>query len=724
CDIREQLKLTEGTESTLNSTLIPRLYIGFYYKKITDLKPDLKVLVVKPEPKHTVHTKPVPTTGHTLDQKYIEICDTSSDENIGLEIVAEYRRHNCDQSLTRHTTDGQCLPFAKSKVTVSVDIKTVTPAETLQAPIPMDTTVADDRLVEPTTGPPVHSITDPNNSDSAVGLAQMDADIDNSGDSDPMFGHFSDDSLSDDTFCETRFAALMDRTAAYCADFKPLIGAVSDTDSISNIPSTDPTLIDVKPLLTYPSLQTVGVNRNGDQEVAVESKMVQTMYEYKCDFKGCYAMFVTEEILEKHKHVHQNRCPYCQCERRVESERLPDDNRLKAIDVREPPIHADRHIPVPPNPTEELHVLSAEPLTEPLSQPVPDFQDEHTWYLDTNTVEEVAINEEIVGGNSGQELSAQLTAPADVVDSSDQLVSNTDSDSTIISDHNGEEVTKKSIPENIGPQRGRHLARGHYRRHKKRLPDDRSDDSNDSDTNSDFDGNSDHSYGLRRDVSKRMASKTSENNGSTVSVDNTSNAYAFYIFMYFKKLIHILLQNSVESADSFGGNTDTIPHKPTHSGGKQFVCDFNDCHKSFTTNSNLFQHKSYVHLNERKFKCNEKNCGKKFQCSSHLNSHKRIHSREKPFVCDFNDCHKSYKTNSDLLKHKNRVHLNERKFKSNEKNCGKKFNTNSDLNQHKRTHSGEKQFVCDFNDCKKSYKLKGDLKKHINSIHLNVMKKL
>ncbi|CAG2123394.1 unnamed protein product, partial [Medioppia subpectinata] len=91
----------------------------------SDLKLDIKVIVVKPEPKYTVDTKPVPpTTGHTLDNKYIEICDTSSDENSGLEIVAEYLRHNCGQSLTRHTADGQCLPLAESKVTVSSDIKT------------------------------------------------------------------------------------------------------------------------------------------------------------------------------------------------------------------------------------------------------------------------------------------------------------------------------------------------------------------------------------------------------------------------------------------------------------------------------------------------------------------------------------------------------------------------------------------------------------------------
>ncbi|CAG2113989.1 unnamed protein product [Medioppia subpectinata] len=102
----------------------------------SDLKPDLKVIVVKPEPKHTVDTKP-PITDHKSDEKYIEICDTSSDENIGLEIVAEYRRHNCGQSLTGDKADGQCLPLAESKVTVSFDIKTmcetVTPAETPSA---------------------------------------------------------------------------------------------------------------------------------------------------------------------------------------------------------------------------------------------------------------------------------------------------------------------------------------------------------------------------------------------------------------------------------------------------------------------------------------------------------------------------------------------------------------------------------------------------------------
>ncbi|CAG2113915.1 unnamed protein product [Medioppia subpectinata] len=93
----------------------------------SDLKPDFKPelkLIVKPELKYTVDTKPVPaTTGHTIDQKYIEISDTSSDENSGLEIVAEYRRDNCGQSLTRHAADGQCQPLADTKVAISSDIK-------------------------------------------------------------------------------------------------------------------------------------------------------------------------------------------------------------------------------------------------------------------------------------------------------------------------------------------------------------------------------------------------------------------------------------------------------------------------------------------------------------------------------------------------------------------------------------------------------------------------
>ncbi|CAG2115702.1 unnamed protein product, partial [Medioppia subpectinata] len=131
---------------------------------------------------------------------------------------------------------------------------------------------------------------------------------------------------------------------------------------------------------------------------------------------------------------------------------------------------------------------------------------------------------------------------------------------------------------------------------------------------------------------------------------------------------------------------------------QRFICDFNECHKSFNTKSNLIQHKSCVHLNEKKFKCNKKNCGKKFSSKSNLIVHKRIHSGEKPFVCHFNDCNKSFIRKAHLKGHLTKFY---------------------NLIVHKRIHSGETLFYCHFNDCTKSFTQKSHLKDHIKR-HMNI----
>ncbi|KAJ3232318.1 hypothetical protein HDU81_003059 [Chytriomyces hyalinus] len=49
---------------------------------------------------------------------------------------------------------------------------------------------------------------------------------------------------------------------------------------------------------------------------------------------------------------------------------------------------------------------------------------------------------------------------------------------------------------------------------------------------------------------------------------------------------------------------------------------------------------------ERKYKCRE--CGNGFKTTSGLRHHSYTHSKERPFVCNFEDCQKSYTTNNRL----------------------------------------------------------------------------
>ncbi|CAG2112880.1 unnamed protein product, partial [Medioppia subpectinata] len=132
-----------------------------------------------------------------------------------------------------------------------------------------------------------------------------------------------------------------------------------------------------------------------------------------------------------------------------------------------------------------------------------------------------------------------------------------------------------------------------------------------------------------------------------------------------------------------------------------FICDFKECNKSFSTKSNLVQHKSCVHLNKRKFKCNEENCGKKFQTKQCLIHHKRIHSGEKPFVCYFNDCKKYFRTKYELTIHMRR-HLNIKLHKCIHNNCNQRYKRWAHLNRHKNSIHSNVRFICDFNECHKN----------------------
>ncbi|CAG2103194.1 unnamed protein product, partial [Medioppia subpectinata] len=163
----------------------------------------------------------------------------------------------------------------------------------------------------------------------------------------------------------------------------------------------------------------------------------------------------------------------------------------------------------------------------------------------------------------------------------------------------------------------------------------------------------------------------------------------------------------------FVTNSNLIRHKNSIHSNVRFICDFNECHKSFSRKGDLFQHKSCVHLNEWKFKCNEKNCGKIFTTNQTLILHKRIHSGEKPFICDINDCNKSFTDKNNLFRHKSCVHLNESKFKCNEENCGKSFRQKSNLKEHMRRHLNIKLHKCIHNNCNQRFVTRSELRLHV-----------
>jgi uncharacterized Zn-finger protein len=73
------------------------------------------------------------------------------------------------------------------------------------------------------------------------------------------------------------------------------------------------------------------------------------------------------------------------------------------------------------------------------------------------------------------------------------------------------------------------------------------------------------------------------------------------------------------------------------------------------------QHFKIYHTEERSFKC--KKCGKSFVTEIKLNDHLRSHdAAAKRFVCEFENCGKSFAHKSDLTRHKFN-HTNGKRYK-------------------------------------------------------------
>ena len=154
-------------------------------------------------------------------------------------------------------------------------------------------------------------------------------------------------------------------------------------------------------------------------------------------------------------------------------------------------------------------------------------------------------------------------------------------------------------------------------------------------------------------------------------------------------------------------------HISHHLNKRQFVCE--ECDKQFHHNSDLIQHKRWVHSTDRPFVCNRMDCNKTFKTYSHLTQHNSTHSSVKSFGC--NKCDKRFKTNLYLSEHKKFVHSNFHPFVCPQNNCKKRFKRRKDLNRHKSVHSSDKPFECE--ECNQRFKKQSYLMLH-KSVHSNV----
>lgn len=134
--------------------------------------------------------------------------------------------------------------------------------------------------------------------------------------------------------------------------------------------------------------------------------------------------------------------------------------------------------------------------------------------------------------------------------------------------------------------------------------------------------------------------------------------------------------SSITSIGTVTSNTSTSSIR-----SKNYFCEYNDCHKSFTRPSLLTNHQQSVHQGIRPFQCDT--CPKAFIKKSHLERHLISHSTEKPFHCSF---------------------------------CNKGVTTQQQLKRHEITHT--KSFKCEYEGCNESFYKHPQLRSHILSFHL------
>ena len=117
--------------------------------------------------------------------------------------------------------------------------------------------------------------------------------------------------------------------------------------------------------------------------------------------------------------------------------------------------------------------------------------------------------------------------------------------------------------------------------------------------------------------------------------------------------------------------------------------------------------------NNKQFKCFWPKCQFKTDHKNHLKDHRLVHLNKRQFVCDINECKKTFIQNSKLIRHKLLHNIEkERPFKCDEPGCNKSYNKKESLKLHNESVHLKIKYSCDWKDCNKTYKSKSGLIRH------------
>lgn len=85
-----------------------------------------------------------------------------------------------------------------------------------------------------------------------------------------------------------------------------------------------------------------------------------------------------------------------------------------------------------------------------------------------------------------------------------------------------------------------------------------------------------------------------------------------------------------------------------------YICQHQDCGRSYVNNSILKRHIQAFHNSEKKFQCSH--CGKCLASRQNLKEHLYIHTGEKPYKCPYPGCTSTFRQGTHLSAHKRSEH--------------------------------------------------------------------
>ncbi|XP_067270080.1 zinc finger protein 692 [Pseudorasbora parva] len=141
-------------------------------------------------------------------------------------------------------------------------------------------------------------------------------------------------------------------------------------------------------------------------------------------------------------------------------------------------------------------------------------------------------------------------------------------------------------------------------------------------------------------------------------------------------------------------------------------CEFEGCHKIFSSRQYLNHHVKYQHLQQKTFTCSHPPCSKSFNFKKHLKEHEKLHSNQRDYICEF--CARAFRTSSNLIIHR-RIHTGEKPLQC--EVCGFTCRQKASLNWHMRKHNAEStyQFPCEI--CGRRFEKRDNVTAHRSKSH-------